>query len=119
MGVIIKLEIGDKMRYNPNIYVGLSEDEVRKRKEEKLINYDTDIKTSSILSIIYKNVFTLFNLLNFVIATFIFFVHSYKNLLFMGIVFCNTIISIIQEISAKRTIDKLNIVNEVFWNDYI
>ena len=100
------------MRYNPNIYVGLSEDEVRKRKEEKLINYDTDIKTSSILSIIYKNVFTLFNLLNFVIATFIFFVHSYKNLLFMGIVFCNTIISIIQEISAKRTIDKLNIVNQ-------
>lgn len=102
--------MGDKVRYNPNIYVGLSDNEVRKRKEEKLINYDTEIKTASISSIIYKNVFTLFNLLNLVIASFIFFVHSYKNLLFMGIVFCNTIISIIQEVSAKRTIDKLNVV---------
>ena len=100
------------MRYNPNVYVGLSDTEVKKRKEEKLVNYNTDIKTSSILSIIYKNVFTIFNLLNLVIAAFIFFVHSYKNLLFMGIVFCNTIISIVQEISAKRTIDKLNIVNQ-------
>ena len=82
------------MRYNPNIYVGLSDDEVNLRKKEKLVNYNTEIKTASIPSIISKNVFTLFNLLNLVIAGFIFFVHSYKNLLFMGIVLCNTVISI-------------------------
>lgn len=98
------------MRYNPNMYVGLTDEQVKIRQEEKLVNYDTDIKTISIKKIIYKNVFTLFNLLNFAIALCIFFVHSYKNLLFMGIVFCNTVISIIQEVHAKKTIDKLNVI---------
>ena len=98
------------MRYNPNMYVGLSDEQVKLRYEEGLVNYDTEIKTISIKKIIYKNIFTLFNLLNFAIAICIFLVNSYKNLLFMGVVFCNTIISIIQEIHAKKTIDKLNIV---------
>lgn len=100
------------MRYNPDIYTGLSDKQVKLRKEQGLINYDTSIKTLSIPSIISKNVFTLFNLLNLVIASFIFFVGSYKNLLFLGIVFCNTIISIIQEIRSKKIIDKLNVVAE-------
>lgn len=98
------------MRYNPNIYVGLSSEQVRLRYEEGLVNYDTDIKTISIKMIIYKNIFTMFNFLNLGIAFCIFLVHSYKNLLFLGIVFCNTIISIIQEIRAKKTIDKLSVV---------
>lgn len=100
------------MRYNPNIYVGLSDEQVSIRYKEGLVNYDTDIKTTSIEKIIYKNIFTIFNLLNFGIALCIFLVHSYKNLLFLGIVFCNTIISIIQEIHAKRTIDRLSVIAE-------
>ena len=36
------------MRYNPNIYVGLTDEQVKIRQEEKLVNYDTDIKTISI-----------------------------------------------------------------------
>lgn len=98
------------MRYNPNIYVGLSSEQVKLRNEEKFVNYDTEIKTISIKKIIYKNIFTMFNLLNLAIAFCIFLVNSYKNLLFLGIVFCNTIISIIQEIRAKKTIDKLNVI---------
>ena len=98
------------MRYDPNIYVGLSDEQVKLRYEEGLVNYDTEIKTISIKKIIYKNVFTIFNLLNLGIAFCIFLVHSYKNLLFMGIVLCNTIISIIQEVHAKKTIDKLNVI---------
>ena len=68
------------MRYNPNIYIGLSDEQVKLRNEEGLVNYDTDIKTISIKKIIYKNIFTMFNLLNFGIALCIFFVHSYKYL---------------------------------------
>ena len=100
------------MRYSPNIYVGLSDEQVRLRYEDGLVNYDTEIKTISIKKIIYKNVFTMFNLLNLGIALCIFLVHSYKNLLFLGIVFCNTIISIIQEIHAKKTIDRLSVIAE-------
>ena len=97
------------MQYNHNIN-GLTKKEVAKRIKEGKVNYDTEIKTLTIKDIIYKNIFTLFNFLNLIIAFFIFMVGSYKNLLFLGIVFCNTIISIIQEIHAKRTIDKLNLI---------
>ena len=39
------------MRYNPNIYVGLSDEQVKLRYEEGLVNYDTEIKTISIKKI--------------------------------------------------------------------
>lgn len=99
------------MRYNPDIEVGLTNIQVTERINNKLVNYDTDIKTKSIKQIIIGNIFTLFNLLNFSIAVAIFIVGSYKNLLFMGVVFCNTIISIVQEINSKRVIDRLTIIS--------
>ena len=97
-------------RYNPDIHYGLNDTEINERIKNNLVNYDTDIKTKSIKTIILSNIFTLFNLLNFAIALAIFIVGSYKNLLFMGVVFCNTIISIIQEINSKRVIDKLSVI---------
>mgnify|MGYP006924822888 CR=1 FL=1 len=36
-----------------------------------------------------------------------------KNALFMGIVISNTVIGIIQEIRAKKTIDKLSLVSSL------
>ena len=97
-------------RYNPDVHIGLTDSEINERIKNNLINYDTDIKTKSIKQIVISNSFTLFNLLNFSIALAIFIVGSYKNLLFMGVVFCNTIISIIQEINSKRVIDKLSVI---------
>ena len=80
---------------------GLTTEEVNFRKEKKLVNYDTTVPTKSIKQIISSNIFTLFNFLNFVLAFALIFVASYKNLLFLGVVFCNTIISIVQEINQK------------------
>lgn len=97
-------------RYNPSINNGLTDFEVKERINANLVNYDDNIKTKSIKQIIYGNVLTLFNLLNFGIAFAILLVNSYKNLLFMGVVFCNTIISIVQEINSKRIIDKLSVI---------
>ena len=97
-------------RLNPNIKRGLTDKEIEERIKNNLTNYDTEVKTKSIKQIILGNAFTLFNFLNFGIALAIFFVKSYKNLLFMGVVFCNTVISIIQEINSKRVIDKLSVI---------
>lgn len=90
---------------------GLTTEEVKIRQQQKLVNYDTTVPTKSIKQIISTNIFTLFNFLNFALALLIIFVGSYKNLLFLGVVFCNTIISIIQEINAKKTIDKLSVIS--------
>ena len=105
-------------RYNPDYKTGLTHEQVNKRKEENLINYDTTVKTKSIRSIIISNFFTLFNIMNFVLALLIFFVGAYKNLLFIIIVILKqyrpefamyaSLISTIQEIYSKRTIDKLS-----------
>ncbi|MDD6323432.1 MAG: HAD-IC family P-type ATPase [Bacilli bacterium] len=91
---------------------GLSKEEVLKLKNKGLTNVSAEVKTKSIGQIIFTNFFTLFNFLNFFLALLIFIVHSYKNLLFLGVVFCNTLISTIQEIRSKKIIDKLSLLNE-------
>ena len=98
-------------RLNPTIKEGLSNKQVKKRIEEG--NYNIEIKNSSktIKEIVISNIFTFFNLLNLVLAVLIIFVRSYKNALFMGIIIINTLIGIIQEIRAKKTIDKLSLVS--------
>lgn len=98
------------MRYNPNINKGLTLEQVNSRIKEKLVNYDTSVPTKKVSQIIFGNIFTLFNFLNFGLALLVFLTGSYKNLAFLGVVFCNTVISTIQEIRSKKTIDKLSVI---------
>ena len=108
-----KEEISDQIvnRFHPDIKHGLSKEEIQQRVSEKLVNYDTTIPTKSIKRIIGENIFTLFNLINFILAAAILFVGSYKNLLFFGVVLCNLVIGIFQEIRAKKTVDELSILS--------
>ena len=62
--------------------------------------------------IILRNVCTMFNLVNLILALMIISVGSYKNLLFVLIAIANTLIGIINEIRAKKTIDKLRLLSE-------
>ena len=97
-------------RFNPNLNEGLSSKQVKLRIEQGLTNKETSVPTKTIPRIIRDNIFTLFNFLNFGLALAIFAVGSYKNLLFMGIVLCNTLISTVQEIRSKLVIDKLSVI---------
>ena len=51
-------------RFNPDINKGLTYEQVKKRKEDNLVNYDTSVPTKSIKRILFENFFTLFNFLN-------------------------------------------------------
>ena len=62
--------------------------------------------------IIFKNVFTLFNLVNIVLAAMVAFVGSYKNMLFIFVAIANTLISIVNELRAKRIVDKMRLLSE-------
>lgn len=104
------IKVKNVERYNPNIEIGLTTDQVKKRIEEDLVNHDTTIPTKSIKRIVYENFFTLFNIINIILAICILCVKSYKNILFLLIVIINTAISTIQEIHSKRVVDKLSIV---------
>lgn len=91
---------------------GLTDAEIRQRIEQGLVNHDSDIKSKSIKRIVLENLITPFNILNFVLAVMILIVGSYKNLLFMGVIICNIFIGTVQEIRAKKTIDKLSLIAE-------
>ena len=91
---------------------GLSENQVNELKEQGLVNYKSTVKTKSIGQILMTNFFTLFNFLNLGLAFAIFMVGEYKNLLFMGVVICNTLISTVQEIRSKLTVDKLTLLHQ-------
>jgi len=93
-------------------YSGLSSKNVYELREKGLVNYKSDVKTKTIAQIIFGNFFTLFNFLNFGLGLAIFFAQSYKNLTFLGVVICNTLISTVQEIRSKKTIDKLSLLRE-------
>lgn len=102
---------GPITRYNPDPSLGLSSSQVLKREKENLMNLDVSIPTKTLPQIIRGNLFTLFNLINFVLALAIIYVGSFKNLLFMGVVISNLIISTYQEIRAKKAVDKLSILS--------
>ena len=97
-------------RFEPDIKFGLSKEEVQYQIKNANVNVDTTIPTRSITTIILTNIFTLFNILNLFFGVIILFTGSYKNLLFLGTAFWNTIISIIQEMRAKKEVDSLKIM---------
>lgn len=90
---------------------GLSSKEVKARIKEGKVNGNYVVKTKSISQIIFTNVFTLFNLVNAILAVSIFLTGSYKNMLFLGVVFWNIFIGVFQEIRSKVIIDKLSILS--------
>lgn len=98
-------------RYYPDAMVGLSRQQVEQRAAQGLVNRHTEVPTKTIPQIIKGNVFTLFNLINAILAVLVLMVGSYKNVLFMGVIICNTLIGTFQEIRAKKTIDKLSLIS--------
>lgn len=101
-------------RYNPKADVGLTSEQVQKRTEQNLVNVTSTKTSKSIWSIIAKNVFTFFNLTCVLVAICLIIVGAYSDMMFMVIVVVNTTIGIVQEIRAKKTMDKLSLTNSNF-----
>ncbi len=100
-------------RYDPDPSRGLTAEQAASQLEKGLSNQDSTLPTKSVGEIFRDNLCTLFNLINLILAAAVVLVGSYKNLLFLGVVFCNLVIGIFQEIRAKRTIDRLSILSSV------
>lgn len=100
----------NKDSYSINI-TGLTDEEVRQRVEEGLTNR-ADISTDKTTKeIVISNVFTYFNLIFLVITKLLIMVGSFRNLTFLPIIIGNTVIGIVQEIRAKKTLEKMSLLN--------
>lgn len=96
---------------NIDIKTGLSADIVAKRIKHGYANVVLDQRGKTIGKIFRDNIFTFFNMLYLVITVLLCIAQSWKNLTYLSVVIPNIIIGIIQEIKAKRMIDKLSLVS--------
>lgn len=89
---------------------GLTSGQAKERFENGYSNVSPASPEKSVAQIFSDNIFTYFNLVFFVLATFIILVESYRNLTFMGVIFVNTTIGIVQELRAKKMLSKLKFI---------
>ncbi len=100
---------------------GLTKNEVDERINKGLVNVGEVTRTKTIKEIVLSNIFTYFNILNVFLAGAILIsgilsgrlFYSIKNCLFLGVIICNTTISIVQEVMSKKTIDKLSVLSSI------
>jgi len=97
-------------RYNTSVNEGLSNDQVDLRKSQKLTN-EMHVISKSYFVIVFRNIFTFFNILFFGLAAWLIYAKAYSDLFFMSVVLTNLAIGIYQQVKAKRTVDKLSIMN--------
>ena len=97
-----------------NVIMGLNENEVAARENAGLVNKAEISTDKSVKEIIRSNTLTYFNLIFFIIAVLLCVVGSFRNLTFLPVVIGNSLIGIFQEIRAKKTLEKMSILNSPY-----
>ena len=97
------------MKIDPH-WRSLSTEEARRLAAQGKANIPPKNASKSVWQIWLSNLFTFYNMLNIVLAVLVATTGSYRNMLFLGIVICNFFIGTIQELRAKRTLDKLSVL---------
>lgn len=100
-----------KTKITTNLETGLTTAQVQKLMSEGEGNSTPGSETKSIRKILFENIFTFFNLINFILGAAILYTGSYRNLLFLIVVITNIVIGSWQEIKAKKILDKLSLLN--------
>ena len=91
---------------------GLSQAEVQHRIRQGLVNDYEPAPTKRISVIILRNIFIVFNILLAPLLVVLLLMGQYKDVLSVGVVaMINTLINIIQEIQAKRALDRIRMEN--------
>lgn len=90
---------------------GLTVKEVSQRIESGQSNAVKTSTSRSVKDIVRANVFTLFNGIIFVAMVMVLVTGSWRDAVFGFVIIINTGIGIFTELKAKRTLDKLSILN--------
>ena len=95
---------------NANELAGLTSREVEERIAAGKTNANTDVKTKTVPQILRDHAFTLFNFVNLALAVLVIITGQYRNLTFMLVVIINLVVGVVQEVRAKRMVDRLSIL---------
>jgi cation-transporting ATPase E len=103
------MEVGERATVDPSR--GLSAAEVQERRRRGEVNDVPAAPTRTIAQIVRANVFTRFNaLLGAMLALIVLVGGPYQDALFGVVLVANALIGIVQEIRAKRTLDRLTVL---------
>lgn len=97
-------------RFNPTHDQGLSLEQVLARQKNKLTNKAKRTVSKSTLEILTANLFSFFNILLYIIAAAMIWVQDYGGLFFLVILAANTLIGLVQDFRAKKTLQELSIL---------
>ena len=97
-------------RVRTDVNYGLTSDQVNERVTKGQTNETPNQSVKTYKKIFLENTLTFFNVLCLAIAISLICVGAWSNCLFMSIIIINTTIGIIQEIKAKKTIEKLSLL---------
>ena len=95
---------------------GLTSKEVIERVKQKKTNKVKTRTDESFLRIIFKNLFTYFNLIFLIISILLIAANSFRDLSFLPIILANVLIGIFQQIRSKITLDKLSLLDKNVYN---
>ncbi len=90
---------------------GLSQGEVRERIAQGKVNRVREKSSRSLASIIRTNVFNRFNALLGALAVVVVVIGPLRDALFAGVLVFNTLIGVVQELRAKKTLDRLSLLS--------
>ena len=98
-------------RITPNADYGLTDKQVEKYKKNGWSNEAVKPPVRTAKEIVAENIFTYFNLIFLILTLLLCLVNSFRNLTFLPIIIANIFIGIIQELRAKKVVDKLTMLN--------
>lgn len=102
---------GEIQRVVPDYRVGLNPEQIRIREESGWTNDEVTPPGLTTKEIVHNNIFTYFNLIFLILAILLCLVGSFRNLTFLPVIICNTLIGIVQEIRSKKVLDRLTMLN--------
>jgi cation-transporting ATPase E len=92
--------------------IGLTSQQVEQKKKAGQVNVSNYKNSKSIQDILFSNLFNYLNLLILIVVLIIIFIEQYEHLFFLLVSLTNVFISVIQEIKAKKTLDKVSLLME-------
>lgn len=97
-------------RVRTDASIGLTDEQVQERINKGQTNFTPNRNVKTYKKIFLENTLTFFNMLCLAVAIALMCVGAWTNCMFMVIILTNTAIGIVQEIRAKKTIEKLSLL---------
>ena len=98
-------------RIQTPVELGLTDELVAERIDAGWDNRSVAPPSKTTKEIIKSNCLTYFNILFLILAVLVVCVQSWRSLTFLPVIIANTLIGIIQELQAKKTLDNLTMLN--------